>query len=91
MNWPAIKKFLLHCLYGMFAAGWNGGISAVAGIAGIDGVSLTGVSTDARILNLHEMEAAFVGAFGVHIIIWLSTHKLPDSIQTEAPFPPTKS
>ena len=83
-----MKKIVIHYLYGLFAAAWNGGIGAVAGILGIDGASMTGVAGDAHILNLHEMIAAFGGAFILNAIFWLKAHPLPDDIATTHPFPP---
>lgn len=86
MNWARIKHLAGHYAYGLFASAWNGGVGAVAGILGIDSASLTGALPDARILNAHEMVAAFGGAFLMRGIIWLASHPLPASIETTPPF-----
>lgn len=67
-----------HYLWGLAASAINGGVSSLAGIIGIDGVSITGLSADARVLNWHEMIAAFAGAFVVHGLFWLKSHPLPE-------------
>lgn len=67
-----------HYLWGFGASALNGGVSSVAGIMGIDGAALTGISNEARVLNLHEMAAAFAGAFFVHGLFWLKAHPLPE-------------
>lgn len=65
----------------------------LAGIIGIDGASLTGLSTQARILNAHEMFAAFVGGFLMHGLFWLKAHPMPEiypfDSQSNPPLPPT--
>lgn len=80
------KKLAKHYIYGLFASAWNGGIGAVAGILGIDGASMSGLSGEARVLNVHEMIAAFAGAFVLNGIFWLKSHPIPDTIETEPPF-----
>ena len=68
-----------HYFWGLAASAMNGGVSTVAGIIGIDGASLTGLSNQARILNTHEMISAFVGALVVHGLFWLKAHPLPEN------------
>ena len=80
--WIAFKHYLL----GVLIASWNGGIGALAGILGIDSVSISGMSTEARILNAHEMMAAFCGAFVISGIFWLKSHPIPEKWNTAAPF-----
>lgn len=83
----SLRLAFRHYLLGLLAASWNGGIGAVAGILGIDGMSLTGVSTEARLLNWQEMIGAFVGASVIHGIFWLKAHPLPEDWRTQPPFP----
>jgi len=75
-----IGQFTLHYLYGLFAAGWNGGWNAVAGIVGVDVAGITGASPDSRILNAHEMLWAFLGSFVIHAVLWLKAHPIPDQL-----------
>lgn len=77
-----------HYLLGLLAASWNGAISSVAGIAGIDAAAMTGATQDARILNMHEMGAAFGGAFVLHGLMWLKAHPIPENFDTTPPIPP---
>ena len=83
-----ILKYARHLLAGLLSSMWNGGIGALAGIFGIDGASLTGAAPQARILNMHEMASAFVGACILHGIFWLKSHPLPETYDTAAPFFP---
>lgn len=84
-----MKKAIKHYLLGLIAAAWNGGISSVAGILGIDTVAMIGATQHAQILNAHEMVAAFGGAFVLHAIMWLKAHPIPEDFDTETPFPKT--
>lgn len=77
-----------HYVLGLFSASWNGGIGAVAAIFGIDGASITGLSTEAHVLNWHEMLSAFAGAFVISGIFWLKAHPLPENWNTQPPFSP---
>lgn len=87
MPLPAkFKSAALHYLAGALAAGFNGGIGSVAAIAGIDGVSFSGISSQARVLNAHEMLAAFLGACAIHAIFWFKAHPLPENFDTTPPF-----
>ena len=89
MNMPtssSLRVAARHYLLGLMSASWNGGIGAVAGIFGVDGASMTGLLADARILNWHEMIAAFCGAFVIHGIFWLKAHPLPEDWNTQPPF-----
>jgi hypothetical protein len=79
-------RFIRHYLVGLVAAMWNGGISGVAGILGINGASLTGIAPEARVLNFSEMASAFTGAVVIHGIFWLKSHPLPESLDTGHPF-----
>jgi uncharacterized membrane protein YeaQ/YmgE (transglycosylase-associated protein family) len=89
MNTNKLRKTVVHYVLGLLAASWNGGIGAVAGIVGIAGANLTGVITDVRMLNGHEMLSAFIGAFILHAIMWLKAHPLPEDLKdSEPPFPP---
>ncbi len=88
MNPTALRLAARHYLLGLFSASWNGGIGAVAAIFGIDGASLSGLSSEARVLNWHEMVSAFVGAFVVSGIFWLKAHPLPENWATVAPWGP---
>lgn len=83
---PKLKSAVLHYLAGVLAAAFNGGIGSVAAIAGIDGVSLSGVANDARVLNGHEMLSAFLGACVIHGIFWLKAHPLPENFESAPPF-----
>lgn len=74
-----------HYLAGVLAAAFNGGISGVAGIFGIDTLAIAGVQA-IHVLNWHEMGAAFLGGFVLHGIFWLKAHPLPESYDTAAPF-----
>jgi len=78
-----VKSYIVHYAYGLFAAGWNGAWNAVAGIVGIDAAAMSGATTDARILNAHEMGAAFVGAFVIHGVLWLKSHPIPEQLPTD--------
>lgn len=78
---PTAQQFRLlarHYLLGLLSASWNGGIGALAGILGITGASVSGISTEIRVLNWEEMSAAFAGAFVVSGIFWLKAHPLPE-------------
>lgn len=79
------KSAAKHYLLGLLAASWNGAIGAVAGILGIDSAAMTGAAPDARILNGHEMLAAFVGAFVLHGIMWLKAHPMPETYDDTQP------
>jgi hypothetical protein len=74
-----------HYLLGLLASSWNGGIGAVSGILGIDAVAMTGATTEARILNWHEMLAAFGGAFVLHAFMWLKKNPLPETYNDTNP------
>ena len=84
---PKIKTFIRHYLAGLFSSAWNGGIGAVAGILGIDGASLVGV-TDSPALEWKQMISAFCGAFMLHVFFWLKAHPLPENWSSTAPFYP---
>ena len=91
---PKITNFVRHYFFGLLTSSWNGAIAAVAGILGIDAVALSGVdhavdaaSQTARVLNVHEMLSAFVGAFVLHAIIYFKSHPLPDTFDTNPPIP----
>ncbi len=88
MNPTTLARTAKHYFAGMVAASWNGGIGSVAGILGIDSAAMSGASPDARILNWHEMGAAFLGAFVLHGIFWLKAHPLPENYDSQAPFFP---
>lgn len=91
MNLTTLQPYRIaarHYLLGMLSASWNGDVGAVAAILGIDGASTTGISSQARVLNLHEMVAAFAGAFVISGIFWLKAHPLPENWNTQPPFPP---
>jgi hypothetical protein len=83
-----VAKSFKHYLAGVLSAGWNGAIGAVAGIMGIDGTAITGLSSEVRILNWHEMAAGFAGAFVLHGVLWLKAHPLPEDYDSAAPFFP---
>lgn len=74
-----------HYLAGVMSAAFNGGVSGVAGILGIDAASISGMP-DVRVLNWKGMLAAFVGGFVIHGFLWLKAHPLPESYDTAAPF-----
>ncbi len=87
MNIPAaqpltktVGQFIFHYIYGIFAAGWNGGWNALAGIVGVDVAGLTGATKDSQILNAHQMMWAFFGSFVIHAIIWIKAHPIPDQL-----------
>ncbi len=82
-----VGQFIGHYLYGIFAAGWNGGWNAVAGIVGVDVAGLTGATADSRILNLHEMLWAFMGSFVIHGLLWLKAHPIPDKLSDDSASP----
>lgn len=91
MSSDKLKSAAKHYLLGFLAASWNGGISAVAGIFGIDAVAMTGAAQDARILNWHEMLGAFGGAFVIHGVMWLKSHPIPENFDdTNPPIPVPK-
>lgn len=77
-----------HYVAGLIAASWNGGIGAVAGVLGVDSVAMSGVASDVRVLNFHEMLSVFLGAVVLHAVFWLKAHPLPETFDTEAPFFP---
>lgn len=88
---PKLTSTIKHYALGLFASSWNGGISAVAGILGIDAVAMTGADAAitgnqaARVLNAHEMVAAFCGAFIIHAFMWLKAHPLPETYNDTTP------
>ena len=75
-----------HYLAGFLASAFNGGVAAASGIIGIDGASISGLSSQARVLNAHEMIAGFLGACAVHGLLWLKAHPLPETFDTATPF-----
>lgn len=81
-------KAVKHYLMGLLASAWNGGIGALAGILGVDAAAMTGATQQARILNLHEMLAAFSGAFLLHAIMWLKAHPIPEDFDSDQPKTP---
>ncbi len=95
-----MMKAIKHYLFGMLASAWNGAISSVAAIVGIDAVAFTGADvskvsdlgaqTTAHVLNWHEMVAAFLGAFVIHAIMWMKAHPIPEQYEDTAPPIPTK-
>lgn len=95
MTYEKLKNAALHYSLGVLAAAWNGGISSVAAIFGIDAVAFTGADAalpagqqTARILNVHEMVSAFVAACVLHAILWLKQHPLPETYDdTNPPIP----
>lgn len=74
-----------HYLAGVLSAAWNGGISGVSGIVGVDAIALSGIA-NAQVLNWQSMVSAFLGAFVIHGIMWLKAHPLPEEYETTAPF-----
>lgn len=97
MTTDKIKSAAKHFGWGLLATMWNAGWASVAGVLGIDAVAITGVDTglggaasQARLLNWHEMLAAFAGACVLSGIQWIKAHPLPTDIDTEPPFPAPK-
>ena len=84
---PKILSFIRHYIAGLLSTMWNGGIGAVAGILGIDGVSVSGIA-DTQILDWKQMVSAFIGACVLQGIFWLKAHPLPENYDTAAPFFP---
>ncbi len=74
-----------HYAAGVLSAAFNGGVSGVAGILGIDAASISGMP-DVQVLNWKGMLAAFVGGFVIHGFLWLKAHPLPETYDTAAPF-----
>jgi hypothetical protein len=74
-----------HYLAGVLSAAWNGGISGVSGIVGVDAIAFTGVA-NVQVLNWQSMASAFLGAFVIHGVMWLKAHPLPEEYETTAPF-----
>lgn len=95
---PKVLSFLKHYVFGLLMSSWNGAIGAIAGILGIDAVAMTGVDAalpagqqTARVLNVHEMISAFVGAFLLHAIMYFKSHPMPETLDTDtAPPIPVK-
>ena len=86
---PKLISAIKHYALGLLAAMWNGGISSVAAILGIDAVAMSGATQTNRILNLHEMASAFGGACIIHGVMWLKAHPLPEKYDdTNPPMPP---
>lgn len=83
-----ILKALKHALFGLFATMWNAGWNAACGIAGIDGIAMSGLSDHVHVLSLHEMLSAFVGAAVIHGALWIKNHPIPESLDTTPPMPP---
>ncbi len=92
MTWEKFKYALLHYIAGILSAGYNGGISAAAGIAGIDGSAIISTDAKAQLLTAHQMLGGFVGAFIIHALFWAKAHPLKESYDTGQPFfpPPEK-
>ena len=90
MNSDKIKSFAKHYFFGLLTSSWNGGIGAVSGIVGIDALAMTGASQQARVLNWHEMGAAFGGAVFLHAIMYFKSHPLPETLDTNPPLPAPK-
>ncbi len=93
---PKIMTRIKHYGMGLLAASWNGGISSVAAIFGIDAASITGLDQmanktgdSARFLNTHEMVSAFVAACVIHGILWLKAHPIPETYEDTNPPIPT--
>lgn len=86
---PNILKSIKHYVAGLISSAWNGGIGALAGILGIDGASMTGLSTEIHVLNWREMGAAFLGACVLHAVMWLKSHPLPETYDTNPPMSPS--
>lgn len=81
-----------HYVLGLGSASFNGGISSLAAIFGIDAVAFTGADAaalpaqqTARILNVHEMICAFLGAFVIHGVMWMKAHPLPETYDDTTP------
>lgn len=96
MTLDKFKSAVLHFGLGMTSAAWNGGISSVAAILGIDAVAISGADAaalpigqqTARVLNVHEMLSAFLGACIIHAVMWLKAHPLPETYDdTNPPIP----
>ncbi len=84
-----------HYLRGLLFASWNGGISALVAVLGVDGAAMSGLdhmldstSQPAHVLNVHEMLSAFLGACFIHGLLWLKAHPLPETAETVSPFAP---
>jgi hypothetical protein len=84
MNPQKIKSAIKHYLFGLFASSWNGGIGAVAGIAGIGAANMSGVP-GVHLLNGREMLSAFCGAFILHAVMWLKAHPIPTELVKTSP------
>ena len=84
-----IKSAIRHYMFGLFAASWNGAISAVAGIMGVGAAAIGGVP-GVQVLDLRQMLSAFAGAFALHGIMWLKAHPIPTDIETNPPMPAPK-
>lgn len=90
-------SFAKHYLFGLITSSWNGSIGAVAAILGVDAVAFTGADAalpagqqSARVLNVHEMISCFVGAFVLHAFLYFKSHPLPETLDTNSPFPAPK-
>jgi len=95
VNSDKLKSFAKHYFFGLLTSSWNGAIKAVAAIVGIDGIALTGLdqavhktAESARVLNMHEMVAAFLGSFAWHAFIYFYTHPFPETLDANPPIPP---
>lgn len=77
-------KTIKHYLMGLMASAWNGGISSVSAILGIDAVAMTGAEQVNRVLNAHEMGSAFIGACVIHGVMWLKAHPIPEDYNTKS-------
>jgi hypothetical protein len=87
---PKIIAAIKHYLYGLLASSWNGGVGAVAGILGIDTVAVATNAANTHILSGKEMLSAFAGAFVLHAFMWLRKNPLPETLDSDAPFPQPK-
>jgi hypothetical protein len=73
---------LKHYLAGVAASSFNGGISAVSGILGIDGASMVGAPV--QVLDWKAMLCAFIGGVVFHGLMWLKVHPLPETYESES-------
>lgn len=87
---PNLVRAAKHYLLGLVASSWNGGIGSIAGILGIDAVAMVDVTGKAHLLTPKEMGSAFAGAFVLHAIMWLKKNPIPETYESDPPFPPAK-
>lgn len=76
MDWPKIKSYCAHYLFGILANSFNGAITAVISFLGLAGGAAAGLSVKA--MDLHQLAITFYSAAIIHALFYFQKHPIPE-------------